>query len=138
MIRVFRSEFPKGHVVFLSDHGFLLDEGRSWGKANSMEAACRVPYFVWSPKLRAHDVSGPISTGTAFPLLLDLCGVPSLPEAYYESPRRRVKVGRMKPNARATTYAGNPAWWRVSREGFIGHHKNGTSFFTDLENRPLY
>jgi len=138
VIRTFRSRFPEGHVVFLSDHGFLLGEGRSWGKSNTMEAACRVPYFVWSPRLPAREVTGPVSTGTTFPLLLDLCGVKPFPEAVYESPRRRVRKGYLKLNASVSTYAGNSGWWRVSRGSGVVHHRHGKKFFTGFDDKPAF
>ena len=103
----------------------------------TMEAVSRAPYLVWSTLLPAGRVTGRISTGTAFPLLLDLCGLPPFPGAYWDSPRESVMAGRMPVDNRVYTYGGRDDRYRVTIGNRVEHYFESEGVYvTGLDDRP--
>lgn len=64
-------------VVFLSDHGFLLGEKRSWRKQVLWERCTHVPLIVVAPGVTKPGsvCDAPVSLLDVFPTLADLCDV---------------------------------------------------------------
>lgn len=69
-------------VVFLSDHGEAFDEHGHFGHGHSLyEPELHVPLLLWAPgRIPAGVVNRPVSIVDVAPTLLDLFGLPALPQ----------------------------------------------------------
>lgn len=64
-------------VVLLGDHGWHLGEHTFWGKHNLMNHATRSPLIVRVPGNKAGRPEGVVEFVDIYPLLCDVCGIPS-------------------------------------------------------------
>ena len=65
-------------VVFWGDHGYQLGEKGKWSKAGSIwEQGCRVPFFIYDPRVKANGKVCPriVQTLDIYPTLVELCGL---------------------------------------------------------------
>jgi iduronate 2-sulfatase len=69
--------WDKTVVVFLGDHGFHLGERGWWNKSTLFELSARVPFIVWSPKMKAagKSTSRLVELVDIFPTMIELCRI---------------------------------------------------------------
>jgi iduronate 2-sulfatase len=70
-------------VVLTSDHGWSLGEHSEWAKYSNFDVAVRVPLIVWDPSSRTQKqqkLDNVVELVDLFPTLVDLCGLPRIPE----------------------------------------------------------
>ncbi|MEM6911201.1 MAG: sulfatase [Verrucomicrobiota bacterium] len=70
-------------IVFVSDHGYLLGEQRTWQKNQLWEEATRVPLIISAPgqKVRGETSDEIVELIDLYPTLVDLAGLPPQPAA---------------------------------------------------------
>ncbi|WP_309386247.1 sulfatase [Cerasicoccus frondis] len=75
-------------IVLVGDHGFHLGDKGEWGKHTNYEEANHVPLMFYTPGMpRGIRCDQPVELIDIFPTLIDLAGLPLLPELPGESLR---------------------------------------------------
>lgn len=69
-------------IVLWSDHGYHLGEKEHWHKFTLWERSTRVPFVIFNPKTTVPGLvcEQPVSLMDLFPSLIELCGLPKLPQ----------------------------------------------------------
>ncbi len=69
-------------IVFWSDHGWHHGQKEHWHKSTLWEEATRVPFIVVAPGAAGNGstCAQPVSLVDIYPTLIDLCGLPPVPD----------------------------------------------------------
>jgi len=146
------------HIVFISDHGWLLGEHGSWQKPSLFEPACRVPLIIRSPgyeKSAGKKVTALTEFVDIYPTFAEFAGLgDAVPEAVQGRslvPLLRDPSGRewrSKPaysvmgNKRAVQRSIRTERYRYSRyttgEEELYDHDNDPEEFTNQASNPEY
>jgi arylsulfatase A-like enzyme len=127
-------------IVLWSDHGWHLGEKQHWHKRTLWDEGTRIPMIVVDPLngKSGQRSSQPVSTLDIFPTLIDLCGLPPIPNQKLDG--ASLKSWLKKPNlerkqAAITVDENKHMSARSERYRFI-HYKDGTEEFYDHEADP--
>ncbi|TLX72781.1 sulfatase [Labilibacter sediminis] len=124
-------------VVFLSDHGYNLQEHGQWGKWTKHQTSIRVPLIISSPFIeKSHSSDALVELVDVFPTLIELCQL-SVPEINLEGES-------MVPHLHKAGLKGKPYVLVNNRNGFTlkNIRYNYTEFLsakdTSILARTLY
>jgi arylsulfatase A-like enzyme len=132
-------------VVLWSDHGWHLGEKNHWQKYTGWRACTRVPLIIRVPPAAPGLPAGtqparcnkPVNLVSLFPTLLELCGLPAIPEHDGPSLVPLLRDPQAKWDHLSTTFLGQPGSYSLSGERwrFI-HYANGEEELYDIETDP--
>ena len=124
-------------VVLWSDHGWHLGEKQHWQKFTAWRACSRVPLIIRPPGGKPSRCDQPVSLLSLAPTLLDLCGLPSLPQ--HTSPTLRPLIENPAtdwPHI-ALTHLEDPGSYGLStrRWRYVRYEKGGEELY-DIQTDP--
>jgi len=132
-------------VVLWSDHGWHLGEKNHWQKYTGWRACTRVPLIVrvpsGTPGLRTGTqpsrCNKPVNLVSLFPTLLELCGLPPIPEHEGPSLVPLLRDASADWPHVSVTCLGQPGSYGLSGEHWrLIHYANGDEELYDIERDP--
>ena len=132
-------------VVLWSDHGWHLGEKNHWQKYTAWRACTRVTLIVrvppGAPGLAGGTKPGrcnkPVNLVSLYPTLLELCGLPAIPEHDGPSLVPLLHDPQTDWKHLSTTFLGQPGSYGLSGERWrLIHYANGEEELYDIDNDP--
>ena len=124
-------------VVLWSDHGWHLGEKQHWQKFTGWRACSRVPLIIRMPDRKHGVCNQPVSLLSLGPTLLDLCGLPKLPQHKAPSLRTLLKDPESEWPHVALTHLGEPGSYGLSTRNWrYIRYKGGGEELYDIRKDP--
>ncbi len=132
-------------VVLWSDHGWHLGEKNHWQKYTAWRACTRVPLIVRVPPgvpglaagTKPARCNKPVNLVSLYPTLLQLCGLPAIPEHDGPSLVPLLRDPQANWDHLSTTFLGQPGSYGLSGERWrLIHYANGEEELYDIDNDP--
>ncbi len=107
-------------VVILTDHGLHLGEKRRFGKSTLLEQVANVPFIIHDPAAPAAQViHDPVALLDVGPTVLDMVGLPEMPDAYGRSLVPLMNGTQTWPDRAVPTLRREGASARIGKYRFI-------------------